>query len=302
MRRPRGGFERRGHAHRPQAPARDAAPPKAACHRGRCEARASGPVRNCRTPRRAAWSVIAVHARPLGGPRRFPGRPALLRPSRASAFRRHRRPRTARGPRTGKMPRAAQRSRPLEGWRGSAVEPTGRNRSRQQPRLRSGYAHGGTDAHECRHVLAKQLGAVQTEGRAVRLLLPTGALHRRTDRAQGLVFPGCLPSRPASLTSPLRRGSESPPRGRTAVGRARGQLPTGGASGMGRRSDRSAGARPHGLHRRIESHGWAKGTVEQLSAHIDLRDPADVASRPRTCGACGSSSRSTRQAQDAQRC
>lgn len=168
--------------------------------------------------------------------------------------------------------------------------------------LRSGYAHGGTDAHECRHVLAKQLGAVQTEGRAVRLLLPTGALHRRTDRAQGLVFPGCLPSRPASLTSPLRRGSESPPRGRTAVGRARGQLPTGGASGMGRRSDRSAGARPHGLHRRIESHGWAKGTVEQLSAHIDLRDPADVASRPRTCGACGSSSRSTRQAQDAQRC
>jgi transposase InsO family protein len=74
--------------------------------------RASSPVGNRRTPRRAAWPVTAVQARPLGDPRRFPGRRALLRPSRASASRRHRRPRTARWPGTGKMRRAAQRSRP----------------------------------------------------------------------------------------------------------------------------------------------------------------------------------------------
>lgn len=168
MCRSRGGFERRGHADRPQAPARGAAPPKAACHPGRCEARASSPVRNRRTPRRAAWPVTAVHARPLGDPRRFPGRPALLRPSRASASRRHRRPRTARGPRTGKMRRAAQRSRPSKTGAIRPSSPLVEIRVDSSLGLRTGYAHGGTGAHECRHVLAKQLG--RRAGRGTRCL------------------------------------------------------------------------------------------------------------------------------------
>lgn len=148
MRRPRGGFERRGHADRPQAPARDAAPPTAACHRGRCEARASGSVRNRRTPRRAAWPVTAVHARPLGDPRRFPGRPALLRPSRASASRRRRRPRTAREPGTGKMPRPAQRPRPSKAGVVRPSSPLAEIRVDSSLELRTGYAQGGTDAQQ----------------------------------------------------------------------------------------------------------------------------------------------------------
>lgn len=130
--------------------------PRAACHRGRCEARASGSVRNRRTPRRAAWPVTAVHARPLGDPRRFPGRPALLRPSRASASRRRRRPRTAREPGTGtgtgtgtgKMPRPAQRPRPSKAGVVRPSSPLAEIRVDSCLGLRTGYAQGGTDAQQ----------------------------------------------------------------------------------------------------------------------------------------------------------
>ena len=44
------------------------------------------------------------------------------------------------------------------------------------------------------------------------------------------------------------------------------------------------------LHRKIESDGWAKGTVVQLAAYIAHANPACVASRRKISGACGSSS------------
>ena len=45
------------------------------------------------------------------------------------------------------------------------------------------------------------------------------------------------------------------------------------------------------LHHKIAADGWAKGTVVRLAAYIAQREPGRAASRRRTCGACGSSSR-----------
>jgi hypothetical protein len=113
--------------------------------RGRGEARLHPNVRNRQTPRRAAWSVTAVHARPLDAP--APG-PWSKAPSptieriggRASPPSAHRMTVTHR-----QAALSGATVTPPEGWSDSAVEPTVRNQSRQQPG--TSYAHGGTAAY-----------------------------------------------------------------------------------------------------------------------------------------------------------
>ena len=112
--------------------------------RGRGEARLHPNVRNRRTPRRAAWSVTAVHARPLDAPAPIPwstapsptieriGVPASPPSARMRVTHRQAAP-------------SSTTVTPPEGWSDSAVEPTVRNQSRQQPR--TSYAHGGTAAY-----------------------------------------------------------------------------------------------------------------------------------------------------------
>jgi hypothetical protein len=149
MRRPRGGFEHRGDAHRPQATGtctrRSRSAAEGGMPRGRGEARLHPNVRNRQTPRRAAWSVTAVHARPLDAP--APG-PWSTAPSptieriggRASPPSAHRMTVTHR-----QAALSGATVTPPEGWSDSAFEPTVRNQSRQQPR--TSYAHGGTAAY-----------------------------------------------------------------------------------------------------------------------------------------------------------
>jgi hypothetical protein len=149
MRRPRGGFEHRGDAHRPQATGtctrRSRSAAEGGMPRGRGEARLHPNVRNRQTQRRAAWSVTAVHARPLDAP--APG-PWSTAPSptieriggRASPPSAHRMTVTHR-----QAALSGATVTPPEGWSDSAVEPTVRNQSRQQPR--TSYAHGGTAAY-----------------------------------------------------------------------------------------------------------------------------------------------------------
>ena len=101
--------------------------------RPRRSARLHPNVRNRRTPKRAAWPVTAVQARPLRAPAPSP---AVTCPPPTIAHVGARRRRCARRVRVAQKQATASGATvaPGEGWRDSAAEPTVRNQSRQQPR------------------------------------------------------------------------------------------------------------------------------------------------------------------------
>ena len=173
---------------------------------------------------------------PVG--RSFSGHPAHRRPGTSAV----------RAPDTGHaQARCPERrnGRALEGWSDSAAEPTGRNQSRQQPRTSYWALRTAGPTHMSATMsLRSNSGAAQAERRGVRLPFLTGALHRRTGRAQGRIFPGCLPSRPANLT-PL------------ASSRIRNAAP------------RAHGCRPRAANREQQARrGWGGAAVDQLARDL----------------------------------